>query len=77
MNERPLSEMYTEDGEFREDVVRAALNEAVRARLARPDQYLTTTAVRLELAYESGRWVILPEETLWNALAGVPEGGGA
>ena len=77
VNERPLSEMYTAEGEFREDVVRAALEEAVRGRLARPEQYLATTTVRLELAYESGRWVILPEDTLWNALAGVPEGGAA
>ena len=27
VNERPLSEVYTDDGQFREDVVRAALDE--------------------------------------------------
>ena len=76
VNERPLAEMYTEDGEFREEVVRSALEKAVRARLTRPQDYLASTPVTLELSFENGEWVIVPEQSLWNALSGIPEGGG-
>jgi hypothetical protein len=76
VNERALSEVYTDDGQFREDVVREALDQAVRARLTRPQDYLASTPVTLELAFENGAWYILPEESLWNALSGIPEGGG-
>jgi len=75
VNERPLAEIYTEDGQFREDVVREALDEAVKARLARSEEYLAVTEVTLKLSFENGKWYILPEETLWNALSGIPEGG--
>ena len=75
VNERPLAEVYDENGQFREEVVRAALEEAVRDRLARSDEYLAVTTVTLHLIYENGQWLILPEDALWNALSGIPEGG--
>ncbi len=76
VNERPLAEVYTDDGQFREDVVRSALEQAARGRLVRPQDYLASTTVTLELSYENGEWVIVPEASLWNALSGIPEGGG-
>ncbi len=76
VNERPLAEIYDQDGQFLENVVRDALEEAVKARLTRPEEYLASTPVTLQLAFENGEWYIVPEETLWNALSGIPEGGG-
>ena len=71
VNERPLQEIYSDDGQFREEVVHQALEEALDARLAQSERYLSTENVVLHLIYEDGRWKILPEDELWNALSGV------
>ncbi len=76
---RVLSEVYTEDGDYLPEVVESALAETLERRLADPSAYMETTAITLQLAWEDGRWQIVPTEELWNALAGLPvsEGGAA
>ena len=71
---RTEGEVYTETGDYRSEVVEAALMEALAGRLTDQTPYLVTTKLTLELVYEDGRWQILPSEALWDALSGVPEG---
>jgi len=74
---RTENEIYDETGGYRQSVVDKAVLEALAVRLAAPEDYRITTVLTLQLLYENGGWVILPEESLWNALSGVPEGGAA
>lgn len=71
-----LDAVYAEDGEFRAEVVERALREAVERRLTAPQRYTADTEVTLHLTCRYGRWLIVPEEALWEALSG-GEGGTA
>lgn len=69
-----LSAVYAADGQFRAEVVEAALRQAVEERLNTPERYVSAAELTLHLLYRDGRWQILPEEELWELLSGA-EGG--
>lgn len=63
-------ELYNEDHTWREEAVLSALDQALRARLADPAPYLSSTRLTLLLEYEDLRWVVVPDEMLYTVLAG-------
>ena len=58
-----VSEVYDENGEYRESVVMDALYAAVQKLLADNSKEMTIN-LTLECVYDSGRWWIVPEEKL-------------
>lgn len=65
-----LKDVYTDDGGFRTDVVYQALSQTVEQRLKKPENYMVTVPVTVQLAYRDSRWQVVPEESLWLALSG-------
>lgn len=63
------SEVYGEDHEIREEFVMEALHQAARDALAE-DATRTTWELSLNLIYENGKWWIMPENTLLQAISG-------
>ena len=69
-----LGEIYTQEGDFREDVVRQALSQTVERRLEHPENYLVSVPVTVRLTFRDSRWQVEPEESLWQVLSGRGEG---
>lgn len=63
-------DIYGPDDRYREEVVLAAVDSALSARLETPEAYLDTVYLDLCLRYEDGRWYVEPDEALWQALSG-------
>lgn len=63
------SELYDENGEYREDLVMAVLYEAAQQALAE-DAVNQTVELQLNLVYSEDRWWVLPETGLLNAISG-------
>lgn len=57
-----ISQVYDENGEYREDVVMEVLYDAAEQVLAGGAS--VTKEVTLECVYENGQWWIVPEDTL-------------
>ena len=58
-----ISEVYNEDGEYREDVVMEVLYDAAEQVLKR-NAVTVKKEVTLECVFENGQWWIVPEDTL-------------
>ena len=69
-----LREVYTEEGDFRDDVVHQALSQTVEQRLEKPEKYMVSVPVTVHLTYQDNRWQVEPEESLWQVLSGRGEG---
>ncbi len=65
--ERP-EEVYTEDGEYREDIVMPLVYRAAQDALEQDAQYVTVE-VTVNLIYDDG-WQVLASDELANALSG-------
>lgn len=65
-----LEELYNEDNTWREDAVLQATEDVLRRRLRHEEEYLSTTQLTLLLRYENRRWLIVPDEMLYEVLAG-------
>ena len=65
-----LEELYSEDNTWRPEVVLKATEAALRNRLARPENYLSTTRLTLLLRWEDQHWVVVPDEMLYAVLSG-------
>ena len=62
------SELYDENGEYREDMVMDVLYEAAQQALAE-DAVFQTAQVQLNLVYANDQWWVLPETPLLNAIS--------
>ncbi len=67
---RLSSEVYNEDGSYREAVVMEAWNSALAARLEQADTYYITLPLTLSLEYTGGQWHLEANEALISALSG-------
>lgn len=66
---RDTSEIYDTDHGYRESVVEAVLEEAVRQALEEDVRY-TYRIVTLQLVWQEGQWWVVPEDALLNAVFG-------
>lgn len=67
---RTGSEVYKEDGSYRDEVVMDAWNAALAARLERAGDYTRDLPLTLRLRYRDGQWRIEADEELLFALSG-------
>ncbi len=64
------SEIYNDDGSYRDEVVSSVWTEVLSARLAHADDYCAVSSLRIDLVYRDGRWLVQADEALMRALAG-------
>ena len=64
------SDIYNDDGSYRDEVVMQAWNEALQTRLEQPDNYMTSTLFPLYLTAGDGSWKAAADEALLRALSG-------
>ena len=64
-----MAELYDENNGFREDLVEAVLSEAVVRAMAE-DAETVTREVTLTLIQRDGRWWVVPEDGLLQAISG-------
>lgn len=67
---RLSSDVYNEDGSYRDEVVRRAWEEALSARRERAQEYSAERELMLTLRYAEREWRIVPDEALLSALSG-------
>lgn len=67
---RLSSDVYNEDGSYRDEVVRRAWEEALSARRERAEEYSAERELTLTLRYADREWRIVPDEALLTALSG-------
>ena len=64
-----VSEIYDAENNFREDVVMAALLEAMGDAIGEDAEY-TTVRIAVELQYIDGQWWVIPNGELLTAISG-------
>lgn len=64
-----VSEIYDENNEYREDFVMAVLRDAVEDALEE-DARKMTMELTVNLSYQDGKWWVLADEALLNAISG-------
>lgn len=64
-----VSEIYDTENNFREDVVMAALLEAMGDAIVEDAEY-TTVRIAVELQYIDGQWWVIPNGELLTAISG-------
>lgn len=64
-----VSQIYDENNNFREDVVMAALMEALETAL-REDAVSQTRHITVNLIFADGKWQIVPDAALLEAISG-------
>ena len=64
------SDIFAEDGSYKDEAVLRAWNEAFAARLGHSEEYLTEYDLTLELRYADRRWQIVPDSEWLRAMAG-------
>ena len=64
-----IDDIYDSNNEYREDVVMAALEEAVKDALKEEAQNVTTE-LTLNLIYRDGQWWIVADNALLNVISG-------
>lgn len=64
-----LSEIYDEENNFREDLIDQVLREALEQALEE-DAESVTRDVTLGLIYRDGRWWVVPDQALLQAISG-------
>ena len=64
------SDIYDENGEYRNDLLAGCLDRALRTVLGDPGAFAVKKEVTLRAAYSDGQWRILPDGGLAEALTG-------
>ena len=64
-----VSEIYDENNDYREDFVMEVLHDAVRDAL-REDAKMMTVDLTVKLSYQDGKWWVVADEALYNAISG-------
>ncbi len=67
---RPKAEVYDENNKYLPEVTGDAYAAAVEEVLKSAGKYYVTTGIQLQLEYEDGRWLIIPDQALLKALMG-------
>lgn len=68
-NAADTSEIYDENNEYREEFVMDVLHDAV-ARAIEEDGVHTTTTLTLNLTWQNGRWWVMADNALLDAISG-------
>ena len=64
-----VSEIYDENNDYREDFVMEVLHDAVRDAL-KEDAKMMTVDLTVKLSYQDGKWWVVADEALYNAISG-------
>lgn len=64
-----VSEIYDENNDYREDFVMEVLHDAVRDALEE-DAQMMTVDLTVKLSYQDGKWWVVADEALYNAISG-------
>ncbi|MCC8048785.1 MAG: class A beta-lactamase-related serine hydrolase [Oscillospiraceae bacterium] len=64
------SDIYDENGDYREEIVMQVYSEALAARCAAAEGSCVTRSLTLTLTYTDGAWRVVADEALVNALFG-------
>ncbi len=67
---RVSSEIYNQDGSYREEVVMEAWNRSLAQRLEKAGDYTSVYPLTLQLIYDHGSWRLQPDEALMRSLSG-------
>ncbi len=67
-NAEDMSEIYTDDHEYRDDFTALLLHDAAAQAIAAGQN--TQQKLTLNLIYNDGRWWVLPDRALLNAISG-------
>ena len=67
---RLKSEVYDKDGEYREELVRAALGSSLDELLSDPSPYIYTRSLVIRMEYVNGKWLVAADADLIAALTG-------
>ena len=64
------SDVYDDDGNYREELVYAALEDAVRDAVQDVSPYTYTRELTMRMSYLDGRWLVAADNELLTALTG-------
>ena len=64
-----ISEIYDENGKYREDLVMAVLQDAIRDALVE-DAKTMTVNLTVNLSYQDGQWWVVADEALYHGISG-------
>ena len=64
-----ISEIYDENGDFQDALIQEILNKAFKEALEK-DAEITTQEIALNLTYQDGRWWVVPDQALLQAISG-------
>ena len=64
-----MSEIYDDNNDYREDFVMDVLHDAVRDALEE-DAKMMTVDLTVKLSYQDGKWWVVADEALYNAISG-------
>ena len=64
-----VSEIYDENNDYREDFVMEVLHDAVADALEE-DAKMMTVELTVKLSYQDGKWWVVADEALYNAISG-------
>lgn len=67
--EGEISEIYDENGDFQDALIQEVLEKAFQQALDL-DAQITTQEVAVNLTYQDGRWWIVPDQALLQAISG-------
>ena len=67
--EGEISEIYDENGDFQDALIQEILNNAFQEALEE-DAEITTQEIALNMTYQDGRWWIVPDQALLQAISG-------
>lgn len=75
IDERPKSEVFDEEENYRPEVLDEIYAEGVQKITDNAEDYYVTTELTLSLEYREGRWYILPDDELLLCFSGYSEDG--
>jgi len=67
-NAEDMSEIYTDNHEYRDDFTAVLLHDAAAQAIAAGEK--TQRELTLNLIYDEGRWWVMPDQALLNAISG-------
>lgn len=70
VRDRPSSQVYDEDKNYLPEITQEAYKNAVSAVLRKAEDYYVTAELELSLSYGDGKWSLVPDEALLDAVSG-------
>lgn len=67
--EGEISEIYDANGDFQDELIQEVLTKAFQQALEQ-DAVITTQEVAVNLTYQDGRWWVVPDQALLQAISG-------